>query len=50
MPRAFVEDRFPLGWSETGEPCAHAIPGLLDVARPLGLPVVCTRGDAVPRG
>ena len=48
MTRAFVEDRFPLGWSKTGEPCAHAIRRLLDVARPLGLPVVYTRGDAFP--
>jgi maleamate amidohydrolase len=43
MTRAFVEDRFPLGSSKAGEPCLHAIRRLLDVARPLGLPVIYTR-------
>jgi maleamate amidohydrolase len=42
MTRAFVEDRFPLGCAKTGEPCAQAIRCLLDVARPLGVPVIYT--------
>ena len=46
MTRAFVEDRFPLGSSKAGEPCAQAIRRLLDVARPLGIPVVYARYDA----
>jgi maleamate amidohydrolase len=43
MTRAFTEDRFPLGSSKAGGPCAQAIRRLLDLARPLGLPVVFTR-------
>lgn len=46
MTRAFTEDRFPLGCSAAGAPCARAIRQLLDAARPLGLPVVYTRYDA----
>ena len=46
MTRAFTEDRFPLGCSAAGAPCAGAIRTLLDVARPLGLPLVYTRYDA----
>lgn len=46
MTRAFVEDRFPLGWSKTGEPCAQAIRRLLDAVRPMGLPVIYTRYGA----
>jgi len=46
MTRAFTEDRFPLGCSARGAPCARAIRRLLDAARPLGLPVVYTRYDA----
>ena len=46
MTRAFTEDRFPLGCSAAGAPCARAIRRLLDAARPLGLPVVYTRYDA----
>lgn len=43
MTRAFVEDRFPLGWSKTGEPCAQAIRRLLDVVRSMRIPVIYTR-------
>lgn len=46
MTRAFTEDRFPLGCSAAGAPCARAIRQLLDAARPLGLPVVYSRYDA----
>lgn len=46
MTRAFTEDRFPLGCSAAGAPCARAIRRLLDAARSLGLPVVYTRYDA----
>ena len=43
MTRAFTEDRFPLGSSKAGEPCLHAIRRLLDVARPLDVPVIYAR-------
>jgi maleamate amidohydrolase len=46
MTRAFTEDRFPLGCSAAGAPCAAAIRTLLDTARPAGLPVLYTRYDA----
>ncbi len=46
MTRAFTEDRFPLGCSAVGGPCAVAIRALLDAARPRALPVVYTRYDA----
>ena len=46
MTRAFTEDRFPLGCAAAGVPCARAIRALLDVVRPLGVPVVYTRYDA----
>ena len=46
MTRAFTEDRFPLGCSVAGAPCARAIRRLLDAARPVGLPVVYARYDA----
>jgi maleamate amidohydrolase len=43
MTRAFTEDRFPLGSSKAGGPCAQAIRRLLDVARPRGVPVFYSR-------
>ena len=46
MTRAFTEDRFPLGCSAAGAPCARAIRGLLDAVRPHDVPVVYTRYDA----
>ena len=46
MTRAFTEDRFPLGCSAAGGPCARAIRTLLDAVRPRGVPVVYTRYDA----
>ena len=44
MTYAFVDDRFPTGWGATGWPCAAAIRRLLDVARPLGVPVFYSTG------
>src|ERR1041384_6418399 len=46
MTRAFTEDRFPLGCTAAGVPCADAIRRLLEAARPLGLPIAYTRYDA----
>jgi len=46
MTRAFTEDRFPLGCSVAGVPCAAAIRALLDAVRPQGVPVLYTRYDA----
>lgn len=48
MTRAFVEDRFPTGWSATGKPCARAIAALLEVARGKELPVVYTVTRPLP--
>ncbi len=45
MTHAFVDDRYPTGWSLTGEPCAAAIRRLLDIARPRGVPVFYTTGQ-----
>jgi maleamate amidohydrolase len=44
--RAFVEDRFPLGNSKTGQPAIAAIRRLLDVARGRHLPILFTRMQA----
>lgn len=46
MTRAFTEDRFPLGCTAAGVPCAAAIRTLLEAVRPLGVPVLYTRYDA----
>jgi len=46
MTRAFTEDRFPLGCSAAGAPCAAAIRTLLEAARPRGVPVLYTRYEA----
>jgi len=46
MTRAFTEDRFPLGCSSAGAPCAAAIRTLLEAVRPSGVPVLYTRYDA----
>jgi maleamate amidohydrolase len=42
MTEAFVRDRYPTGWSATGEPCAAALAGLLDTARAADVPVIYT--------
>lgn len=39
MTRAFVEDRYPTGFSKTGVPCAENIARLLKTARAKGIPV-----------
>jgi nicotinamidase-related amidase len=44
MTRAFVEDRFFLGYEKTGRPAAVAIRKLLDKARPIGIPIIFTKG------
>jgi maleamate amidohydrolase len=44
MTYAFVDDRFATGWGATGRPCVAAIRRLLDVARPLGVPVFYSTG------
>jgi maleamate amidohydrolase len=44
MTYAFVDDRFPTGWGATGWPCVAAIRRLLDVARPLGVPIFYSTG------
>lgn len=46
MTRAFVEDQFPLGCAETGEPCVEANRRLLETARAAGLPIYYTRWNA----
>jgi nicotinamidase-related amidase len=46
MTRAFTEDRFPLGCTAAGVPCAAAIRALLDAARPQGVPVLYTHYEA----
>jgi len=43
MTRAFTEDRFPLGCTAAGVPCAAAIRTLLDAVRPRAVPVLYTR-------
>jgi nicotinamidase-related amidase len=45
MVRAFVEDRYAFGFSKTGIPCTKAIRKLLDVARPLKIPIFFTKVD-----
>ena len=42
MTRAFVEDRFPLGWSKTGLPAVAAIKRLLEKVRVHQVPVFYT--------
>jgi len=48
MNNAFTDSRFPLGSSEASAPAIQAIAGLLDVARPLGVPVVYTTTFSTP--
>jgi nicotinamidase-related amidase len=43
MTRAFVEDRFALGSAKMGQTALRAISQLLDVARPIGVPVCFTK-------
>ena len=42
MTAAFVEDQYPTGWAETGEPCAAAVQELVASARAFGMPVFYT--------
>lgn len=43
MTRAFVDGRYPTGWSETGYPAAAANAKLLAAARDCGIPVYFTK-------
>jgi maleamate amidohydrolase len=43
MTRAFVEDRFALGSARMGQVALRGIARLLEVARPIGIPVFFTR-------
>jgi maleamate amidohydrolase len=43
MTRAFVEDRFALGSAKMGQVALRGIARLLEVARPIGIPVFFTR-------
>lgn len=43
MTRAFVDSRYPTGWSETGYPAAAANRRLLDCAREARIPVFFTK-------
>ena len=43
MTRAFTEDRFALGSARMGQVALRGIARLLDVARPIGVPVVFTK-------
>ena len=45
MTHGFVDDKYPMGFSKTGLPCVKAIKDLLDVARPLKIPIFYTRND-----
>lgn len=44
MSYSFVDDRYPMGYGETGWPCVAAIRRLLDQAREQKLPVLYTTG------
>jgi nicotinamidase-related amidase len=43
MTRAFVDSRYPTGWSPTGVPAVAANSALLDAARSVGVPVFFTK-------
>lgn len=43
MTYGFVDDRFPTGFSKTGEPCLKNIRKLIDAAKARGIPVIYTR-------
>lgn len=49
MTRAFIEDRFPTGWGETGEPCMSAVARLLDEVRQFDVPIVYTTYERTSR-
>lgn len=48
MTRAFVDSRYPAGWSETGYPAVAANRRLLLAAREAGIPVFFTKGYPDP--
>jgi nicotinamidase-related amidase len=48
MTRAFVDSRYPAGWSETGYPAVDANRRLLAAAREAGIPVYFTKQYPFP--
>ncbi|MEP0912918.1 isochorismatase family protein [Leptolyngbya sp. GB1-A1] len=48
MTRAFVDSRYPTGWSKTGYPAVAANRKLLNVARKAAIPIYFTKGYAEP--
>ena len=48
MTYGFVDDRFPTGFSQTGEPCLKNIRKLIDAAKEKGMPVIYTRDMSDP--
>ncbi|WP_088889300.1 isochorismatase family protein [Leptolyngbya ohadii] len=48
MTRAFVDSRYPTGWSETGDPAVEANYRLLNAARNAAIPIYFTKGYAEP--
>jgi nicotinamidase-related amidase len=49
MTNAFIEDKYPTGFSKTGMKCVKAIRELLDVARKSRLPIIYTRANLAER-
>lgn len=48
MTYGFVDDRFPTGYSKTGEPCLRNIRKLIDASKSRGLQVIYTRDMSDP--
>ncbi|GAB4241694.1 MAG: isochorismatase family protein [Elainellaceae cyanobacterium] len=48
MTKAFVDSRYPTGWSETGYPAVAANRRLLNAARAAGIPIYFTKAYADP--
>ncbi len=48
MTYGFVDDRFPTGFSRTGEPCLKNIRKLIDAAKAKAIPVIYTRDMSDP--
>ncbi|MCJ2544115.1 cysteine hydrolase family protein [Thermostichus vulcanus] len=48
MTMAFIDSRYPTGWSETGYPAVEANRKLLVAAREIGIPVIYTKAYPDP--
>lgn len=48
MTNGFVDDKFPTGFSKTGNPCLKNIRKLIDVAKSKEIPVIYTRDMSDP--